>query len=379
MQENIKYRSSDKEGLLQMIRNNRLMVALFVVLWFFLFLTSVSKTYSYHVRQGFEIELDYIILRSFLIWGIAVLFAPLVIKMARRFPLGGEEPKKHLFLHIIVSIFIIPVHASLYRLAIMRWYPQVEWSLVSFVKAMPTIIYWLILVSPLTYWLIIATFYLKTYYEQYRDRQVRNAELEAELASIQLHVLKLQLHPHFLFNTLHNINSLIYEAPDLADQALDLLKDLLRKSVEKANRQQVRLSEEVEFTRTYLEIEKMRFGDKLSVEMDIEDQAAECYIPTLMLQPLVENSVKHGISQRIRGGKIRIVARTDEDYLTLTVEDDGPGPDDSLKDLQLGIGLNNNIQRLKRLYEEHHFDLSTSESGGARVTIRIPVRYSIEA
>lgn len=360
--------------LIKKIKQHRLAAALIVVLWFFLFFTTITKAYFFSIRQEGAVDLDYIFLRALLIWGIVVLFSPLFIMLAKKFPIDRRGKKYNILIHLLFSVLFVPLHAVLYSTAIMAWYTQTGWSWTSFSAAIPVIIYWLIFIAPLNYWLIIGAYYLKKYYDQYKKRQFQNAELEAELASIKLNVLKVQLHPHFLFNTLHNINSLIYENPDLAVEVLELLKKMLRKSADNAGQQEVRLNEEMEFTRTYLEIEKTRFGKDLDVEIDIEERALNCYVPNLILQPLVENSVKHGISQKSGPGKVMISARIVDGHLLLRVEDNGPGLNGSRDNLKLGIGLKNNMQRLEHLYEDYEIDLSSSRLGGAKVEIRIPVK-----
>jgi len=383
MQRNNKISAGVRVGgasLLARLKSNRHLIALIVVIWLFLFMTSISKTMTYYLMESEPINLEYIILRALLIWGIAALLAPLYLKLARRFPLEGERRRINLFLHVVVSLIIVPIHASLYRVMIMQYFSdQIEWSWSAFTAAMPTIISWLIVIGPLTYWLVVGAYYLKTYYNQYQERKLRTAELEAELASVQLHVLKIQLHPHFLFNTLHNINSLIYEDPDLAERVLELLKKLLRKSVEMAGQQEVTLTEEMDLTRTYLKIEKTRYGDNLEFVEDIEDAAWDCQVPNLMLQPLVENSIKHGISKKTTPGMVRISARIREGVLILRVEDNGPGLGQQVgEELNLGIGLKNNLQRLEHLYEYFDFGITSSELGGVKVEIKIPVDSAVE-
>jgi LytS/YehU family sensor histidine kinase len=267
------------------------------------------------------------------------------------------------------------VHAALFRFVMLaRYYlinpNDIEWSVGYFFQPYMTIISWLVIIGPLAYWLIVGAYHYKMYYAQFRDRQLKNAELESELSSIRLQVLKIQLHPHFLFNTLHNINSLMYEDAEKAKQMLSLLKKFLQLSLNKMDRQILPLSDELEFTEIYLEIIKIRFSDRLSIEKEIDPDALSARVPGLVLQPLVENAVRHGIAKKINPGAIRITATKEGGMLKMTVEDDGPGlqgePNEN------GVGLQNIRQRLEQLYSGYTFDLGRSTLGGLKVVIEIP-------
>lgn len=352
------------------LKEDRLLVGLAMVAWLFLFLTTISKTYLLFVGRNLEIEMGYIVLRSFLIWGGVVLFLPFVVSLVRKIPLvnGGYVS---VGIHLLFSILIVPLHAILFRFFVMLAYDEGAWSLESFVDSVPVIMTWLGIIDPFAYWITIGAYYLKKYYERYKIHQIQNAHLEAELASMRLHILKVQLHPHFLFNTLHSINSLIYEAPGKAKRVLVLLKRFLETSIDRVDDQQVPLKDELEFTGTYLEIEKTRFSNRLRIETDIEEDSLNELVPSFLLQPLVENAVKHGISQKMEPGMIKITSKKQKGMLHITVEDDGPGLDDTMHGG--GIGLENIKQRLRQLYYKSSFKLAESTLGGLKVHIEIPL------
>ena len=186
----------------------------------------------------------------------------------------------------------------------------------------------------------------------------------------------MQLHPHFLFNTLHAISALIHKDVELADRMLARLGDLLRTTLENANLQEVSLQQELDFIEPYLEIEKARLGPRLTVHMNIDPAAAAASVPNLILQPLVENAIRHGIAPRAEAGHIAIDAHRENGCLRLAVHDDGPG----LKQPGLvphGIGLSNTRARLEKLYgANHRFELSAGARGGLHVAITIPFRAS---
>ena len=356
-------------NLLRKIREEKLLTALVVVFWLFLFLTTISKTYAYFARSGKEFELGYTVLRAFLIWGILAVLAPCFIMLARKFPIDARS-LKNIGLHILFSVLLVPIHAMLFRAIMMAIYSEIIWDWEYFWSALPVIMSWLAVIGPLSYWLVIGSYYLKKYYDQYRERQLRNTEMEAELASIRLHVLKVQLQPHFLFNTLHSIHTLMYEAPGKARRILALLKRFLQVSINRVDEQQVLLTDELEFTGTYLEIEKTRFSNRLTIETDIKPDTLHALVPSFLLQPLVENAVKHGIAKKMEPGILKITSVQDGQWLYLFIEDNGPGLNGKVN--KEGVGLQNIRQRLNQLYENAVFELTPSSLGGLKVKVQIP-------
>ena len=209
-----------------------------------------------------------------------------------------------------------------------------------------------------------------------RSKQLRTSKLEARLAEAQLDVLRMQLHPHFLFNTLNTVSALMHRDVQAADRMLALLGDLLRDSFEKIGAQEVSLKQELGFLEKYLEIEKTRFQDRLSVETDVDPETLDAEIPNLMLQPLVENAIRHGIARRREAGHIRLAAWRDGDRLELRVQDNGPGLSSEGEILGgTGVGLSNTKARLSQLYGPgHRFELLAPEAGGLEVVLSIPFK-----
>ena len=222
------------------------------------------------------------------------------------------------------------------------------------------------------YWAIFAVGQIINYHRDARERDVRASQLEAKLAQTQLQVLKMQLQPHFLFNTLNAIAALIHQDVELADRMIARLGDLLRSTLENANQQEVSLQQELDFIQPYLEIEKARLGARLSVHLDIDPAARDAKVPNLILQPLVENAIRHGIAPRPEPGRIDIAARRDNGSLHLSVMDDGPGL--TLEEApRSGIGLANTRARLQKLYgDRQQLQLGPGSGGGLRVEITIP-------
>ena len=230
------------------------------------------------------------------------------------------------------------------------------------------------------YWAIVCVTWVVSYYQQLRDRERRTLELEARLMQSNLQTLKTQLQPHFLFNTLNAIASLVHRKPDAAEDMIGSLSDFLRVTLDTAQEHEVPLRREIEFLDLYLEIQQARFGERLRIEKEIEPAALDVFVPALILQPLVENSVRHGIEPRETGGTIFIRAQREEGSLQFEIRDDGEGlKADQLAALCEGVGLSNTKARLQELYgEAHRFQITPNAEGGLTVKVAVPWRLLTE-
>jgi len=214
------------------------------------------------------------------------------------------------------------------------------------------------------------------FYRRYRERERRALFLESNLAKARLSALQAQLQPHFLFNTLNAIAMLLRRDPRAAEKTLTTLSELLRLALSLSEKQEVTLGEELQFVELYFDIQRTRFGDRLRFEQDIEPAALDCLVPTLLLQPLIENAIRHGFEPIDHGGLVRVTAQRKEGFLAITVEDDGGGlnPQPSNPG-RCGIGLSNLKTRLTALHgARQKLDLSPRPEGGALVRIEIPWR-----
>jgi signal transduction histidine kinase len=225
----------------------------------------------------------------------------------------------------------------------------------------------------MTYWTLVGLSHAVLYYRESRDRAVRASQLETKLVEAQLKALQQQLHPHFLFNTLHAISALMHRDVEAADRTLMRLSDLLRLTLENIGQQEVTLQSELEFLSKYLQIEQTRFADRLIVRFDVEPAALDTRVPYLVLQPLVENAIKHGVAKKAGPGHIDISARRDGDKLLLEVRDDGVGlSEDSLTALQKGIGVSTTRARLQHLFgADYRFEFHR-QPAGLSVVIAVP-------
>lgn len=221
-----------------------------------------------------------------------------------------------------------------------------------------------------------------TYFVRLQERERREAELEARLTTARLQALRMQIHPHFLFNTLNSIAALVYVNPRAADEMLGDLGGLLRRSLDSMEEHEVPLARELEFIDAYVGIEQKRFGDRLRVERSVSAELLNALVPALLLQPLVENAIRHGIEPRRDPGVIWIEVRQVDSHLHLRVRDDGRGLSraDSAEALRPGIGLANTQARLRGLYgDDQSFSLGKALPQGCQVDIRIPLRRPAQA
>jgi LytS/YehU family sensor histidine kinase len=226
----------------------------------------------------------------------------------------------------------------------------------------------------LYYWVIAAVWWVVEFQRLYRAERLQAVKLEASFSAARLDALRSQLQPHFLFNTLNAIAVLTVDAPADAKQMVLRLSELLRRSIGAGDRHEVPLAEELGVLDAYLGIQRARFRDRLRVRIDVGPDVRTALVPTLILQPLVENAIRHGLEDVETGGEVVVTARRESDELVLTVRDDGRGLSDDGREPE-GIGLANTRERLLRLYgERHRFELRSTPGAGVTVEIAIPFR-----
>ena len=232
--------------------------------------------------------------------------------------------------------------------------------------------------SVFMYFTVLGCVHAFAYFIEARERDAQASRLAAQLAEARLSALRMQLHPHFLFNTLNAIAVLVREQQTaMATRMLELLGDMLRQVLAAERQNEVPLRTEVAFLEQYLAIEQIRFADRLQVTWRIDDTARAALVPIFVLQPLVENAVRHGVMPRAEGGRITIAARAIGDRLELTVEDDGVGIRDGQAE---GVGLSNTRERLRTLYgDQASLSIRTPASGGTLVVVTLPVRRERDA
>lgn len=221
---------------------------------------------------------------------------------------------------------------------------------------------------------IVFIAHVVSFYRRNVEREQRASRLESQLAKANLRALKSQLQPHFLFNTMHSISALMLTDVRAADKMMTRLSDLLRMSLEHDGDQVTTLNRELEFANGYLQIEKIRFGNRLEVLSDVAPDTLDARVPHLLMQPLIENAIRHGIGRLTAGGRICIISRRNDSNLHLTISDNGPGFNNvSLTHSTSGLGLRATQERLQTLYGvDQKFEILSPENGGAEISIRIP-------
>ncbi len=319
-------------------------------------------------------------------WYLWAIISIPIFKLSRRLPFDRVHWPRSLGIHAAAAIVLSALQILLYNAAFrpLDGYFMQTWPPLGIESWWMMFWLWLkvkLHVGLMAYAMVAIVSYAVFYYQRYRREELQASELRAQLAGAQLEVLKSQLHPHFLFNALHTISSLMHEDIEAADVMIGRLGDLLRRSLQRANDQEVSLREELEFAQRYLEIERVRFSDRMQVKLDVDPGVMDASVPNLILHPLVENAVKHGISGTVDGGTVRVAAVRDGDSLELIVSDNGAGQNGSgsRHSQGNGIGLANTQERLQRLYGDHHqFTIKNGSGAGFTVTIRIPLRLHHE-
>src|ERR1044072_9109850 len=311
-------------------------------------------------------------------WGVTQLyiwwaFTPLVALLVRRFPFERERPARAALAYVTAGAVIIPAWSAVFVFlywtlggpgapATVAELPAMWW--VELLRRLPILL--------LTYLVIVLNLVALDYYRKYRDREYR-------LVQAQLQTLKAQLQPHFLFNTLNSISALMHEDVEAADRMLVSLGDLLRATLSEVGGQEVSLRGELEVLDLYLRIQLIRFQDRLKVNTDVDPRSLDACVPNLVLQPLVENAIKHGITPHSVDGVIDISARLEGSTLALAVAGDRPGLRATKEATEEGVGLSNTRARLERLYgAAQSLKYGNADEGGFEVELRIPFRLAPE-
>ncbi|MFQ5637373.1 MAG: sensor histidine kinase [bacterium] len=296
-------------------------------------------------------------------WYVWAVLTPFIFWLAQRFPFERGKWARSLLLHLVIGILVTSLKLFLVSAMtqLISWLPSRSFSAFQIHS------------NVLTYWAIVGVRHAFGYYRKFKERELHASQLESQLAHAQLQVLKMQLQPHFLFNTLHAISTLIHKDPEAADRMIAQLSDLLRLTLKNVGVQEVTLKQELDLLKNYLEIEQTRFQDRLIIKNEIEPQSLDALVPNMILQPLVENAIRHGIEPRSTPGVIEIKVRRNNGMLELKIHDDGPGT--KTAKLKEGVGLANTRARLQQLYGEHHrFEFTGGKSTGFCVTLCIPYK-----
>ncbi len=321
------------------------------------FAVSTSLTYRSTGRPAnWRLTLE----RALSEWWLWALLTPLVVFLARRYPLDRAWPWRHAAIHVAagtgIAVAKTVAERAIFALLTGFW----TYLLIS-TLALQLFVYSAI---------VVATHGLE-YYRRSRERE----QLEIRLADTRLQLLTLQLQPHFLFNTLNTIAEMVHDDADKADSMITSLSDLLRRALALGATQEIPLEHELDLLSRYLDIQRARFGDRLRVTYRVADEVRQSAVPVLLLQPLVENAIHHGLAARANAGGIAIDARRSGSTLIITVTDDGPGVNGEALAGRERVGLGNTRARLAALYgDQQRLDLTNAPEGGARLSLEMPLR-----
>lgn len=316
------------------------------------------------------------ITRAWGFWQLWLLFFPAIVWLSIRFPLARPDLLNQTAVHFLACVLIVIGSQIIYRTIIILPLPSgvIDSSLPKTVlpgmRAVPDIMIYLVVMSGCVAFI---------HSQRAHERERRAIELEARLAEAKLQALQMQINPHFLFNTLNAISTLTHTNPDMADDMITDLADLFRATIESSDEQEIQLARELELSQRYLAIEQRRFGERLQVEQNIDADLLTARVPTLILQPLLENAIRHGIESRSDQGKLAIKVQHEGERIKLSVSDNGKKPVEpepvSLSSGRRHIGLANVRARLEQLYgREQSLTIRQGELGGWSVEILLPFR-----
>lgn len=302
------------------------------------------------------------------------LLAPLILKLRVKMPLQRGRWAGGVSFHLAASFALMATYYLGRMWSYSIWFDK-PWA-EDFWTIAQRNFYGRNIIDMAYYWAVIAFGYGTEIHQKYKNEELKAAQLETRLIETELQALRQQMHPHFLFNTLNTIAVLVREGrPDQAVNLIARLSALLRMSLDQTGVAEVTLQQELEFLAHYVEIQKARFSDRLNVRLDIAPEARQARIPNLLLQPIVENAILHGVAPKSEPGHVEILARTEGAQLHLEVRDDGPGLEGGARAKE-GVGLSNTRERLAKLYGARaQLALQTQPGHGVRVVIVLPYRH----
>jgi two-component system, LytTR family, sensor kinase len=311
------------------------------------------------------------VMPDWLMWSVLM---PLILRLSEHFRIEKGRWKVSISLHLLFSVVLSLIEVTASSGVVWLIFPPEQPSLEQFIQSVEytalSYFHWNVMI----YWTVVALSYLIDYYKRFHETESKTFKLQSELTEAELRALKMQLHPHFLFNTLNTISYYIYEDVDLANRMVTDLSDLLRKILDQSGTPEVTLKQELDLLDKYLDIEKVRFQDRLTIEIDIDPAVLDSLVPNLILQPLVENAIRHGIAPHATPGRIRIKTVKPNGHLLITIADNGSGmPRSKPAGSREGIGLANTRARLQHHYgDEASMRLYNADTGGLVVELKIP-------
>jgi signal transduction histidine kinase len=340
--------------------------------WTAVALFSVAQIYVARAALGHPPPLVPLLVLEVPVWLWWALITVPIVMLARRFPLDRTRLARSVVVHapaaVVTAILVVAFQTLWYQAfnpyplggsSVAPWFWQYfrQYFIVGF----------------MVYWAVVGVYHAFTNYFRYRERELEASRARTQLTEARLHALRMQLHPHFLFNTLNTVSALLADQPGEARRVIAQLGDLLRASLRTDALHLIPLEDEIAFLREYLDIEQIRFGDRLEVSLRVAPETLRAAVPSFLLQPLVENAIRHGIAPRDTAGRMWVSAERVNGSLVLHVMDNGPGV--PARPVTEGIGLANTRRRLDELYgAEQMLSLSARPGGGLDVRVELPFR-----
>ncbi len=345
--------------------------------WLVLSLVSASQRYADSIQTSSPASFTELLFWSLVVWSYWALAVPLVFRLGESIPLRKKRLVSATLAHFTLALLLGLLHIAFVSLLGTLFGPSRAGVRTTFLGEFGRGVRVFLYVELILYWAILGAGIARDSYRKYLDRERRSRELETQLGLARLEALRMQIQPHFLFNALNTVAMLVRN--NESSQAVEMvagLGELLRSSLNDNPQQEVPLADELSVVRRYLAIEEFRFPDRLRVEVDVPEELLQAEVPNLILQPLVENAIRHGVAKSSSPGLVRITARRGNGWLELSVEDDGPGlPAGWQSDAGRGIGLRNVRSRMEQLYgSRQEFVIQNVEPKGAAARLRIPYR-----
>ena len=347
---------------------------LYFAIWTVIGLAFAGQLYLTQAEIGRPVNWRFALSRNLIDWYVFAALAIPAIWLANRIPLERGDWRRRITIHAVASILFSVVWMVLRAVLAVAVELTPERTPLGFWTAFTYALVATFFFNVLIYWVVVSVAHTIRFYRRDRERELRTAELETRLAQARLQALQMQLNPHFLFNTLHAISSLMHKDVEAADRMLIRLSDLLRYALESTDEQEVPLRRELDFLDRYIEIEQTRFGDRLTITKEIEPETLDAVLPNLLLQPMMENAIQHGIEPHARRGHIVLKSARHGNAMRLEIRDNGDGLPGGTKP-QEGVGISNSRARLQQLYgDQGQFRLANAPEGGLIVSIVVPWR-----
>lgn len=346
--------------------------------WIAFGLFTITSSYVYFIESSTPFDwVNRLLTRmpSYLTW---ILFIPLISYLVSRFRIESPVKLQNIVILLSAGVLISALHrvVSIITVELLEGFllgKEMEIYTSLFVQKFALLAF--MFDSYIMYWIIISILLTVEYYKKYNENRLRASELERQLAEAEVSALKMQINPHFLFNTLHSISALTHKNPDEADRMICLLSDLLRISLDNTGRHFVPLDTELDFVNIYLQIQKIRFKERLKVNITTEAGAGLAEVPNLILQPIVENSIKHVLEKSSEQCIININSYLKDNKIVICIADNGKGIEESVDPFNTGLGLSNLKSRLNQLYnKDYEMSFNSNNGSSFEIILKLPIK-----